>query len=85
MRRAVASQAVDGEWRIVSGLRPCPVCGGSEHCRTHTEDSFACCVQQPSDWRLSNGGWLHQVETTSIRLRAVDRRLSGPVPVGVPS
>lgn len=56
------SNGPDGDWNRVTGSAPCPVCGGDANCRTHSEEAFVCCVQRPSDWRLSNGGWLHRLE-----------------------
>jgi hypothetical protein len=58
-------QGLDGEWNRVSGSEPCPICGGPSECKLHSEESFACCVREPSDWRLENGGWLHRVQTQS--------------------
>ena len=51
----------DGDWNRVSGVTPCPICGSEADCRTHADEAFACCVQQPSEWRLTNGGWLHRI------------------------
>lgn len=65
MRASVDDQGLDADWTKVSGATPCPVCGGLDECRTHVEEAFACCVAQPSEWRLSNGGWLHRIEPAS--------------------
>jgi hypothetical protein len=54
-------QGLDGDWNRVNDAEPCPVCGGPSECRLHVDESFACCVRQPSDWRLENGGWLHKI------------------------
>ncbi len=62
MRANVEHLGVDADWTIVSGAKPCPVCGGFDECRTHVEECFACCRTQPSEWRLENGGWLHRIE-----------------------
>jgi len=51
----------------VTGTTPCPICGGEGDCRTHSDEAFACCVQRPSDWRLSNGGWLHRLDAKSVQ------------------
>ena len=61
------TNGLDGDWIRVSRTAPCPVCGGAADCRTHSEEAFACCVQQPSEWRLNNGGWLHRVVASSVR------------------
>jgi hypothetical protein len=61
MRANVGYQGLDADWARVSAVAPCPICSGLEGCRRHVEEEFACCVQEPSDWRLSNGGWLHRI------------------------
>lgn len=61
MTRAVLSAAIDSDWRMVSQERPCPVCGADDACSVHTADPFACCAREPSDWKLTNGSWLHRV------------------------
>ena len=89
MRCEVVSQSLDGDWDRVSGATPCPVCGGAEECRTHADQAFACCVQRPSDWRLSNGGWLHRIRSSDAELglsahvgeqRPVDGLSAGVIP-----
>lgn len=62
MRSNFGSENLDGDWNGVSGITPCPICGGRAECRTHTDENFVCCLREPSDWRLSNGGWLHRVQ-----------------------
>jgi hypothetical protein len=61
MTRAVLSAAIDSEWRMVSLERPCPVCGADDACSVHNADPFACCAREPSDWKLTNGAWLHRI------------------------
>ncbi len=68
-----SSNALDGDWNRVTGSAPCPVCGSAANCRTHSDEAFVCCVQRPSDWRLSNGGWLHRLEAGGIPLPGYDR------------
>jgi hypothetical protein len=65
MTRAVLSAAIDSDWRQVSNERPCPVCGAYDACSIHTADDFACCAREPSDWKLTNGAWLHRVPRIS--------------------
>jgi hypothetical protein len=65
MTRAVLSAAIDSDWRRVSQERPCPVCGADDACSIHTADDFACCAREPSDWKLTNGSWLHRVQPQS--------------------
>jgi hypothetical protein len=79
MRCDVVSQSLDGDWERVSGATPCPICGGADECRTHADEAFACCVQRPSDWRLSNGGWLHRIRSSDVQLRVPERVEQRPV------
>src|SRR5678815_2827152 len=53
--------AIDADWERVSASRPCPICGCDNACRRHVVDAFVCCARQPSDWPLTDGGWLHRV------------------------
>jgi len=64
MTRSVFSAAIDSEWKLVSHGKPCPVCGGGDGCSVHTVDDFACCSREPSDWKLTNGAWLHRTRTS---------------------
>jgi hypothetical protein len=61
MTRAVLSAAIDSDWRLVSSNRPCPVCGSEDQCSIHLEADFVCCAQEPSQWKLTNGSWLHRL------------------------
>jgi hypothetical protein len=61
MRADDGEQGLDADWTGVSLAMPCPICGGSRECRTHAEEAFACCLREPSEWRLANGGWLHRI------------------------
>jgi hypothetical protein len=70
MTRAVLSAAIDSDWRMVSQERPCPVCGADDACSVHTADPFACCAREPSDWKLTNGAWLHRVEVSAAVAKA---------------
>jgi hypothetical protein len=63
MTRAILSAAIDSDWRLVSQASPCPVCGASAACSVHITEDFASCARQPSDWKLTNGYWLHRVPT----------------------
>lgn len=62
MRSMVEANHVDYDWIQVSSVAPCPICGAGQDCRIHADEAFACCIREPSDWRLSNGGWLHRVD-----------------------
>lgn len=70
MTRAVLSAAIDSDWRMVSHERPCPVCGADDACSVHTADAFACCSREPSDWKLTNGSWLHRIELSGAVAKA---------------
>jgi hypothetical protein len=89
MRANVGYQGLDADWTRVSHAEPCPICRGFGQCRTHVEEEFACCVHEPSEWRLANGGWLHRIERTPVvvaarRVRVVGERL-GDAPPGIVS
>jgi hypothetical protein len=30
----------------------------------HTVDDFACCAREPSEWKLTNGSWLHRLRSS---------------------
>lgn len=47
----------------VSAGSPCPVCGGAAGCRVHSDFGFASCNNNPSEWPLTTGAWLHRIET----------------------
>ena len=64
MTRAVLSAAIDSDWKQVSNDKPCPVCGAKDACSVHTADAFACCAREPSEWKLTNGSWLHRLPQT---------------------
>lgn len=68
MTRAVLTAAIDTDWRLVSQERPCPVCGAEDACSIHTEDAFACCAREPSEWKLTNGAWLHRLQAANVEL-----------------
>ncbi len=63
MTHAVLTAAIDSDWRLVSQERPCPVCGAEDTCGIHTVDKFACCARAPSEWKLTNGSWLHRLQS----------------------
>ena len=56
------STAIDHDWDHVSEREPCPICGSDSGCHRHAADAFVSCARRPSDWPLTNGGWLHRVE-----------------------
>lgn len=70
MRSNHAEMNPDGDWNRVSGATPCTICGGRGDCRTHVDEAFAWCVEQPSDWCLTDGGWLHRIEQEALTISA---------------
>jgi hypothetical protein len=56
-------EAIDADWERVSESAPCPICGGDSRCRKHAVDAFVCCTRRPSEWPLTDGGWLHRVQS----------------------
>jgi hypothetical protein len=52
---------IDADWDGVSERSPCPICGGDSGCLSHAALAFVCCARRPSEWPLTNGGWLHRV------------------------
>jgi hypothetical protein len=66
MTRQDLSAAIDSDWRLVSPNRPCPVCGSDGHCSIHLEDPFVSCAQEPSQWKLTNGSWLHRLPALGL-------------------
>jgi hypothetical protein len=65
--------AIDADWDGVSEHRPCPVCGAESECSRHVGDAFVSCARRPSDWPLTNGGWLHRL-TFSAEEELLDTR-----------
>ena len=63
MTRAVLTAAIDSDWSIVTDSKPCPICGSAAGCSIHSNAEFACCAREPSDWKLTNGAWLHRVQS----------------------
>ncbi len=54
----------DGDWTAVSERDPCPICGEGAECRRHATDAFVFCMRSPSEWPLTNGAWLHRVDSS---------------------
>jgi hypothetical protein len=62
MTRAILSAAIDSDWKQVTPEKPCPVCGSFNACSVHVFEEFACCSLSPSEWKLTNGAWLHRID-----------------------
>ena len=60
-RHSSAASQAEVEWDHVTRRHPCPVCGSESGCHRHTLAEFVCCSRQPSEWPLTNGGWLHRI------------------------
>jgi hypothetical protein len=60
MRRAVHALATEAEWESVSSDQPCPVCGSTRGCSTHSS-VFVSCERVGSQWPLTTGAWLHRL------------------------
>jgi hypothetical protein len=60
------------EWQDVSKRHTCRICGATRGCRFDSNDSFACCVNRPSEWPLTNGAWLHRTSVVGAS------QISGP-------
>jgi hypothetical protein len=69
MTRSVLTAAIDSDWSIVTESKPCPICGSAVGCSLHSNAEFACCAREPSDWKLTNGAWLHRVQS-ALRMPA---------------
>jgi hypothetical protein len=52
-------------WTIVT-----PLCGSHEGCRRHSMGQFACCTRVSSQWPLSVGGWVHDMDREGVDTRA---------------
>ena len=62
MPRVIRSHAHEYEWTHVSERRPCPLCDATSECQLDADGQFVCCARRPSEWRLTNGAWLHHVD-----------------------
>lgn len=73
MRRAQRISTTECEWILVSERHPCPLCGAVDGCLRASDAEFACCARRPSDWRLTNGSWLHRLASLVVsELTAAD-------------
>jgi hypothetical protein len=63
MRRAQRASTTECEWILVTERHPCPMCGAVAGCLRASDAAFASCTRRPSDWRLTNGSWLHRLAT----------------------
>lgn len=62
MTRTLRPLYSETDWQAVCAKRPCPVCASVEGpCSGHVDEDFASCARCPSDWPMTNGGWLHRL------------------------
>jgi hypothetical protein len=66
---------IDGDWNDVTEYHPCPVCGAESDCSRYVDDAFVSCARRPSDWPLTNGGWLHRLTSSEDALREAAARM----------
>jgi hypothetical protein len=52
---------IKDHWTTVTAGAPCAVCGASEGCTVMCDEPFLRCAEQPSEWPMTGGGWLHHV------------------------
>lgn len=62
MPRVIRSHIDENDWTQVSQRQPCPLCDATTGCQLAGDGQFVCCARRPSDWRLTNGAWLHRVD-----------------------
>lgn len=72
MRRAQRASTTECEWILVSERHPCPMCGAIDGCLRASDAAFACCAHRPSDWRLTNGSWLHRLACLGAEVLAAN-------------
>lgn len=72
MTRSILSAGIDSDWKQVTPEKPCPVCGSLDACSVHTFEEFACCSLSPSQWKLTNGAWLHRIGGSLERTLSVE-------------
>ena len=63
MRRYGAAVVDVTKWVDVTDKSPCEVCGATSRCSVMRDERFVRCAEQPSEWPLVIGGWLHRVDT----------------------
>jgi len=66
MQRHSGFSDSDGDWSLVSGSSPCSICGSHEGCRRDSMGQFACCKRVSSQWPLSVGGWVHEMDREGV-------------------
>jgi hypothetical protein len=48
------------------------MCGAIDGCLRASDAAFACCAHRPSDWRLTNGSWLHRLACLGAEVLAAN-------------
>ena len=67
MGRYVGAVLEAPEWIDVSFDSPCCKCHAIQGCSSMSDGKFVRCLEQPSEWPLVTGGWLHRVGEPSER------------------
>jgi hypothetical protein len=73
-RKAVVDAS---EWVNATMEWPCRICGATDGCSSLADDTFARCLEQPSEWPLVVGGWLHRLELVAGPGPVIGRDASG--------
>lgn len=68
------------EWRDVTKLNPCSVCGKPDWCGVSQDGSAACCMRVQSDKRAGNGGHIHKLGSSIATLPPKSRSAPKPTP-----
>ena len=66
MHRYGAAVVDATEWVNVTAESPCGVCGATSGCSVMRNEGFVRCAEQPSEWPLVVGGWLHRVDALAV-------------------
>jgi hypothetical protein len=84
MRRNAHGLTTEADWESVTQARPCPICGASRGCSTHSQ-VFVSCERISSQWPLTTGAWLHRLEVAPAAKAAptADRAPEPPMRTGL--
>jgi len=62
MLAATRTNTQEIEWSSVSARKPCVICNATAGCHSNSDGAFVSCARTQSDWPLTTGAWLHDVE-----------------------
>ena len=54
------------DWLRVNRTRRCVICGKPDWCTFTVDGKTACCMRVESNQHMKNGGWAHQLVTSSV-------------------